>query len=243
MAESIRRQGRADHRRRVRYRARDDRGADRGGCDRRPGRPRRDGADRDLRAARRRRDPAGRRPARCDKLRVHGARRAREGGADRHPALQRRHLHRRRPHRDRHRQHRPYAEPQRQRGDEERPRRHPPHDRARQPATSSSPARSPVMPPSRGSRSTRARNGRSPASSRPCDGSSTRRASASARSRPVPSISALLADWPEENLRKAKESGSLIEPTEVADAVMFMLTRPRNVTIRDIIVLPTNFDI
>ena len=60
---------------------------------------------------------------------------------------------------------------------------------------------------------------------------------------PGPVISALLADWPEENLKKAKESGSLIEPTEVADAVMFMLTRPRNVTIRDVIVLPTNFDI
>ena len=60
---------------------------------------------------------------------------------------------------------------------------------------------------------------------------------------PGPVISALLADWPEENLRKAKESGSLIEPSEVADAVMFMLTRPRNVTIRDMIVLPTNFDI
>lgn len=60
---------------------------------------------------------------------------------------------------------------------------------------------------------------------------------------PGPVISALLADWPEENLRKAKESGSLIEPTEVADAVLYMLTRPRHVTIRDIVVLPTNFDI
>jgi ribitol 2-dehydrogenase len=60
---------------------------------------------------------------------------------------------------------------------------------------------------------------------------------------PGPVVSALLADWPEENLRKAKESGSLIEPVEVADAVIFMLTRPRNVTIRDVIVLPTNFDI
>jgi ribitol 2-dehydrogenase len=60
---------------------------------------------------------------------------------------------------------------------------------------------------------------------------------------PGPVISALLADWPEENLRKAKESGSLIEPTEVADAIIFMLTRPRNVTIRDVVVLPTNFDI
>ncbi len=60
---------------------------------------------------------------------------------------------------------------------------------------------------------------------------------------PGPVISALLADWPEENLRKAKENGSLIEPKEVADAVMFMLTRPRNVTIRDMVVLPSNFDI
>jgi ribitol 2-dehydrogenase len=60
---------------------------------------------------------------------------------------------------------------------------------------------------------------------------------------PGPVISALLADWPEENLKKAKDSGSLIEPSEVADGIVFMLTRPRNVTIRDMIVLPTNFDI
>ena len=59
---------------------------------------------------------------------------------------------------------------------------------------------------------------------------------------PGPVISALLADWPEENLRKAKESGSLIDPEEVADAVVYMLTRKRTVTIRDMIVLPTNFD-
>ncbi|WP_068112773.1 SDR family oxidoreductase [Tropicimonas marinistellae] len=59
---------------------------------------------------------------------------------------------------------------------------------------------------------------------------------------PGPVISALLADWPEENLRKAKESGSLIEASEVADAVMYMLTRSRTVTIRDMLVLPTNFD-
>lgn len=59
---------------------------------------------------------------------------------------------------------------------------------------------------------------------------------------PGPVVSALLADWPEENLRKAKESGSLIEPTEVADAVMYILTRPRNVTIRDMVILPSAFD-
>ncbi len=59
---------------------------------------------------------------------------------------------------------------------------------------------------------------------------------------PGPVASALLADWPEENLRKAKESGSIMDPEEVADAVLYMLTRKRTVTIRDMIVLPTNFD-
>lgn len=60
---------------------------------------------------------------------------------------------------------------------------------------------------------------------------------------PGPVASALLADWPEDRLRKAKEDGALIEPVEVADAVLYMLSRPRNVTIRDMIVLPSNFDI
>lgn len=55
-----------------------------------------------------------------------------------------------------------------------------------------------------------------------------------------PVVSALLADWPEENLRKAKENGALIDPEEEADAVLYMLTRKRTVTIRDMIVLPTN---
>ena len=59
---------------------------------------------------------------------------------------------------------------------------------------------------------------------------------------PGPVVSALLADWPEENLRNAKESGSLIDASEVADAVVYMLTRKRTVTIRDMLVLPTNFD-
>ena len=60
---------------------------------------------------------------------------------------------------------------------------------------------------------------------------------------PGPVVSALLADWPEENLRKAKENGALIDPEEVADGIIYMLTRGRNVTIRDMIILPTNFDI
>ncbi|PDT26672.1 glucose dehydrogenase [Rhizobium sp. L9] len=60
---------------------------------------------------------------------------------------------------------------------------------------------------------------------------------------PGPVISALLKDWPAENLRKAKEAGALIEPRDVAEAVLFMLTRPRNVTIRDVVILPSAFDI
>lgn len=59
---------------------------------------------------------------------------------------------------------------------------------------------------------------------------------------PGPVMTALLADWPEENLRKAKEAGALIEPGDVAEAILFMLTRPRGVSIRDIIILPSSFD-
>jgi len=59
---------------------------------------------------------------------------------------------------------------------------------------------------------------------------------------PGPVSSALLADWPPERLRKAKEEGSLMEPSEIADAVIYMLTRPRNVTIRDMVIIPSKFD-
>ena len=60
---------------------------------------------------------------------------------------------------------------------------------------------------------------------------------------PGPVITSLLADWPAEKLQEAKESGSLIEASEVANVLMFMLTRPRGVTIRDVVMLPTNFDL
>ncbi|MBF0680788.1 MAG: SDR family oxidoreductase [Devosia sp.] len=59
---------------------------------------------------------------------------------------------------------------------------------------------------------------------------------------PGPVVSALLADWPEENLRTAREAGGLIEPEDVAEAIVFMLSRRRSVTIRDMIILPSNFD-
>jgi len=34
-----------------------------------------------------------------------------------------------------------------------------------------------------------------------------------------------------------------MEPSEVADAVIYMLTRPRNVTIRDMVIIPSKFDV
>jgi ribitol 2-dehydrogenase len=60
---------------------------------------------------------------------------------------------------------------------------------------------------------------------------------------PGPVITALLADWPQDKLQEARDSGSLIEASEVAEVVIFMLTRPRGMTIRDVVILPTNFDL
>ena len=60
---------------------------------------------------------------------------------------------------------------------------------------------------------------------------------------PGPVISALLSDWEPDRLQHMKDAGALMETKEVSDAMIYMLTRPRNVTIRDMIVLPSNFDI
>ena len=60
---------------------------------------------------------------------------------------------------------------------------------------------------------------------------------------PGPVVTALLKDWPKAKLDEALESGSIMEPKEVADAVLFMLTRPRNVIIRDLVILPHALDI
>jgi ribitol 2-dehydrogenase len=60
---------------------------------------------------------------------------------------------------------------------------------------------------------------------------------------PGPVVTALLKDWPKAKLEEALASGSLMEPKEVADAVLFMLSRPRNVTIRDLVILPHALDI
>ena len=60
---------------------------------------------------------------------------------------------------------------------------------------------------------------------------------------PGPVVTALLDDWPKAKMEEALANGSLMQPEEVADAVLFMLTRPRSVTIRDLVILPQTVDL
>jgi len=60
---------------------------------------------------------------------------------------------------------------------------------------------------------------------------------------PGPVVTALISDWPKAKLEETIAAGGLMEASEVADAVMFMLTRPRNVTIRDLVILPHSTDL
>jgi len=60
---------------------------------------------------------------------------------------------------------------------------------------------------------------------------------------PGPVVTALLDDWPKAKMEEALANGSLMQPKEVADAVLFMLSRPRNVTIRDLVILPNRVDL
>ena len=60
---------------------------------------------------------------------------------------------------------------------------------------------------------------------------------------PGPVMTGLLADWPADKLAEARASGSLLDPTEVGEVITFMLTRPRGMTIRDVVMMPSNFDL
>ncbi|MEY0234679.1 SDR family oxidoreductase [Providencia manganoxydans] len=60
---------------------------------------------------------------------------------------------------------------------------------------------------------------------------------------PGPVVTALLDDWPKEKMEESLANGSLMQPIEVAEAVLFMLTRPRNVTIRDLVIVPNSVDL
>lgn len=60
---------------------------------------------------------------------------------------------------------------------------------------------------------------------------------------PGPVVTGLLDDWPKAKLDEALAAGSLMQPEEVAEAVLFMLSRPPGVTIRDLVILPSSLDL
>lgn len=60
---------------------------------------------------------------------------------------------------------------------------------------------------------------------------------------PGPVVTALLKDWPQAKMEEAVAAGALMEPGEVAAAVLFMVTRPHNVVVRDLVILPQNLDL
>lgn len=60
---------------------------------------------------------------------------------------------------------------------------------------------------------------------------------------PGPVVTALLADWPKAKMDEALANGSLMQPKEVAEAVIFMLTRPRGITVRDLVIMPNGTDL
>ncbi|MGL5388204.1 MAG: SDR family oxidoreductase [Serratia sp. (in: enterobacteria)] len=60
---------------------------------------------------------------------------------------------------------------------------------------------------------------------------------------PGPVVTALLDDWPKAKMEEALANGSLMQPREVAEAVLFMVTRSKNVTVRDLVILPNSVDL
>src|SRR3954449_243910 len=60
---------------------------------------------------------------------------------------------------------------------------------------------------------------------------------------PGPVVTALIKDWPKEKIEEEMAAGGLMQPVEVAQAGLFLLTRPRNVTIRALVILPQSNDL
>ncbi len=56
-------------------------------------------------------------------------------------------------------------------------------------------------------------------------------------------ITPLLDSWTPENRQALLDGKGGLPPEEIAEAILFMLTRPRHVTIRDLVILPQNQDI
>ena len=60
---------------------------------------------------------------------------------------------------------------------------------------------------------------------------------------PGPVVTALLDDWPKAKMDEALANGSLMQPVDVAEAVVFMLTRRKGVVVRDLVILPNSVDL
>ncbi len=60
---------------------------------------------------------------------------------------------------------------------------------------------------------------------------------------PGPVVTALLSDWEQSKLDDAIAKGTLMEADQIAEAVMFMLTRPPSITIRDLVIMPQSLDL
>lgn len=60
---------------------------------------------------------------------------------------------------------------------------------------------------------------------------------------PGPVVTPLIRNWTKEKTDEAKAQGSLMEPVEVAECLLFMLSRHRNVTVRDLVILPNAVDL
>jgi ribitol 2-dehydrogenase len=60
---------------------------------------------------------------------------------------------------------------------------------------------------------------------------------------PGPVVTALLDDWPKAKMDEALANGSLMQPEDVAEAVIFMVTRRPGVVVRDLVLLPNAVDL
>jgi ribitol 2-dehydrogenase len=57
------------------------------------------------------------------------------------------------------------------------------------------------------------------------------------------SVHTAMSNRSPETVKKQREEKLLLLPGEVAEVIMFMLTRPRGMTIRDVVMMPANFDL
>jgi len=61
---------------------------------------------------------------------------------------------------------------------------------------------------------------------------------------PGAAVTPLLDDWPADKMREVQaQKDSLMSADDIAEAVHFMLTRPRNITVRDMVIIGSGLDL